>query len=150
MKIIFEINERLKEKDSKIYESALDELNNLENKEAFLLKDNRTEIKIHKEGLLPDLKSVFLIVLGADLQIKIKGNLSFDRRINSLKFYPIFVDAFGKYNENEKYFYKINLEELGNEKLTFSERGNKNKEIYLKIIDEINNPKYTPVNASKE
>ena len=150
MKIIFEINERLKEADSKIYESALDELNNIENKEVFLLKDNRTEIKIHREGLLPDLKSVFLIVLGEKLKIKIKGNLSFDRRINSLKFYPIFVDKFHKYNENEKYFYKINLEELGNEKLAFVERGNKNKEIYLKIIDEIDNPKYTPVSASKE
>ncbi len=146
--INFELNNNLNDFDKKKYENSIDELDNLSDKNVFLLKDAMTKFSHYKNSSYKDIKSVWIIILNDDFKIKIKGNLSFSENRQMINFYPIFIDKFKKFNENEKYFYNI---DTSISKITNRiEKGRMVEKLYSKIINEFKSPKYTPPAASTE
>lgn len=149
-KITFQFNDKMKEHDQKRYEDSFEHLENLENKKAYLLKDDRTEIKAYRENKIKDIKSVFLIVIGEDFEIKIKGNLSFNFRTREITFYPIFVSNYGGVDDMKQFLYEIDLSEVNDNNLSRIQMNSVNERIYKKITEEFADNKYTPVIASSE
>lgn len=151
--IKFEKNDKMKINkldDWKLYTNSLDYLEDLQDKDVYLLKDDRTEFKAFKEGFIEDIKSVFLIVRSKEINIKIKGNLSFNRNSSELKFWPIFVDRFSKEDEHFNYWYKVNINKFNDLKLLRSERQLVNESEFKKLLIEFKSNKYTPPIATKE
>ncbi len=146
--IKFELNDNLKDYDKTRYENSIDELENLESKKVFLLKDGITNFKRHNYSPYDDIKSVWLIILSDEFKIKMKGNLSFLKRTQEINFYPIFIDKFDKYMENEKYFYEIDTSLQGI--TSRMERIRETEKLFVKIITEFKESLYTPPVASTE
>ncbi len=146
--IKFELNDNLKDYDKSRYENSIDELEDLGSKKVFLLKDGITNFRRHQHSPYDDIKSVWLIILSNDFKIKMKGNLSFSKRTQEMNFYPIFIDKFNKYNENEKYFYEIDTSIQGI--TSRMERIRETEKLYEKIVGEFRSSSYTPPVASNE
>ncbi len=147
--ILFQRREEWNKEDKKIYESSIMELDNLSNKQVFLLKDDKTSFEIYGNARNEDIKSVYIIVKSDDFNIKIKGNISYRWSEGQIQFWPIFVSKYGSIEEHKEYLYEI---KIPNEKSNISrfEQQDKIEELYKKIIREFKLDKYTPPIASTE